>query len=440
MIRLLSIVALCLFGQAHISQAQDAFPGFKSNAEIKAEKATRAQAGETEQVASDGPIARIEMPMLEGVPGQALDLRITVLVPSYMPQPPVIPVLDQPNLMVADGGSGPVTETVNGASWSGVSKRYKLTPLVAGTFEIAQLEVGVTWADPETNAPIKTTLALAAQRFSAAVPEGAENLDPFVAADAVTLTQTVEGASDGMKPGDSLIRTIVAEISGSTAIMLPPITPTGTFPGMAAYPDSASVTDSEDRGHSTGTRTERTVYVAEGGGQGTLPAVELRWYNIGTGQIETALVDPVDYVISGPVLRQVLQWRKLAVALGLAMLALVVLNVIRRNRRRRTVGLDGPSEVTLYRDLKKAVHARDLHNIYKALDSWAMVKPGIDPRQQPDVVSALTRIGAGAYGTSQADSAASWAALGKALSRARHTGTETQTARKLPALNPTRPA
>jgi len=430
------LFALCISIWPLGTVAQDPFPGFKSNAEIKAE----AEARNGIETAPDTPIVRPEMSATDVVPGQSLDLRVIILVPTYMPKPPVFPTLDQPNLMISvpEGGSGPVTERVGSSDWSGVSRRYTVTPLTAGQFQIPPLEIGITWADPETNAPIETTLSLPEQSFTATIPPAAKGLDPFIAAKALSLTQTIEGAAEALKPGDSLTRTITAEITGTSAILLPSLAPPGALIGLAAYPDSPSVQDRADRGQITGTRTERTVYVAESGGQGSLPAVELRWFNTETGQIETTSTEAAPYAIDGPTLsrsgdRHTLIYAGIAVLLGI----LITIGVKRLSARKRSNTPPQPTEASLFRDLMQTVRAQDLHRLHGALDRWVAMAKCPDPRQRADVQLALTQIGAAAYGPQDGDPAYAWALLAKALSTARRTGTLTHRAQRLPALNPT---
>ncbi|WP_171180447.1 LPXTG cell wall anchor domain-containing protein [Ruegeria sp. HKCCD8929] len=427
------------------SAAQELFPGFRSNAEIKAEedKAQAETAGEETQTATpDEPVLRAELSETDVVPGQALDLRLTLLVPTYMPNPPVIPAFDQPNLKIdsPESGSGPVTEIIGGDSWSGITKRYRITPLVPGRFEVPSMDIQLTWADPETNAPVETTVTVAAQSFTATVPEGAAGLDPFIAARALSLTQAIEGDADALQPGDSLSRTLTAEITGASAILLPELMPTGEIPGLATYPDSPTVSDRDEWGQITGTRVERMVYVAESGVTGSLPAVAIDWLNLETGQVETATAEVVPYAVKGPILPNTGDKRYL-VFIGVAalLILLVLLWSVRRLFLRQSNKVSAPAtEASLFRALMKVVKARDLAHLYGALDQWAVMVSGSDPRSRTDLQQALTGIGAAAYSRDKADANAVWAALEKTLSAARRSKSSRTASHTLPPLNPTR--
>ena len=58
----------------------------------------------------------------------------------------------------------------------------------------------VTYADPETNAPIEADVELPGIAFSATVPPGAEGMDPFLAATDLKLDATVDGLPETPSP------------------------------------------------------------------------------------------------------------------------------------------------------------------------------------------------------------------------------------------------
>ena len=65
------------------------------------------------------PILRVDFPETEAIPGQFLTLRLTVLVPTFMPAPPVWLSFEAPNLLVRvpEGGTSPVSERIDGETW-----------------------------------------------------------------------------------------------------------------------------------------------------------------------------------------------------------------------------------------------------------------------------------------------------------------------------------
>lgn len=214
------------------------------------------------------PRVTIEVPPDPTIVGQPAIVRLKVLVPTYMPNPPVFPSLEQENLLVRlpDRASGPVSESVEGETWSGVQRSYRLYPLAPGTYEFAAAEVQVTFADPETNDPVQVSVPLPAVRLTVEVPDAARGLDPLIIADGFELSQEIEGDTS-LQTGDALTRTLTAKITGTTPIMIPPLLPQIEDPLLRAYPNEPRLTETEDRGVLSGQRTDRVTYVAQDGGQ-----------------------------------------------------------------------------------------------------------------------------------------------------------------------------
>ena len=201
--------------------------------------------------------------------GQPLILRITVLVPTWLPEPPRFPSLEAPNMFVRlpSRASSPVSETVEGETWSGVSRAYRLYPMIPGDFSVSPQPVGVTYADPETRDPISVEVGLDPVVFRSEIPAGAEELDPLILAEAFSLEQSFEGADGPLAQGDAATRVVTAKITGTSALFIPPLIPTVSDGVVRAYSKDPVVRDTEgNRGTLSGSRSETTSYVAQYGG------------------------------------------------------------------------------------------------------------------------------------------------------------------------------
>ncbi len=394
------------------------------------------------------PVLQVTFEETEAIPGQSLSLRLTVLAPTYMPDPPVWPSLEAPNLLVRlpERSTGPTSKEVNGETWSGVTRHYRISPMVPGAFVIPPQEVVVTWADPETNEPRKVTLTTERLTFSGILPEGAEGLDPFIAADALELKQEVAGEPEAMQPGDSVTRTIRATIRGTSPMFLPALLPPTDVVGMAAYPDEPVLEESDDRGIPSGARTESVTLVAEGGGSGEVPAISLDWYNLKSGKVETASVDGFAIEVDGPPVSssKPRDWRAIGLAALAAVLTLAIVAWLlhrllpplgRWLRARRVERL--ASEKHAYGQLKRAVASRDDAALRPALDGWAARVAGPDPRDHPGVRDALVAIGAARYRRgASGDAGAGWRVLAAVLPEARRDALARDRLAALPPLNP----
>ncbi|MEX0285714.1 MAG: hypothetical protein AB3N23_13990 [Paracoccaceae bacterium] len=392
----------------------------------------------------DGPTLSTEVKETEAIPGQFLTVRITVLVPTYMPQPPVWPSYEAPNLLVRlpEKSTSPTSQRIGSATWSGITRRYQISPMVPGGFTLPASEVIVTWADPDTNEPRQTMLRTEPVTLTGVVPEGAEGLDPFIAAESLELKATVEGEPAQMKPGDSVIRTLVATVDGTSPMFLPSLAPQVEVPGLRVYPDEPALEETDNRGELSGMRTERVTYLAEGGGSGQVDGVTLDWFNLKTGKVETASIDGFDVQIEGPPLQtgprvtraQVVRW---LVGLVGALIVLFVIQrawpMIQRWRAARNARYVS-SERYAWREVKRAVNARNLGAVFVALDVWYERR---GDRETAAVAAALQVLERAKYGADRgAKLSDAWAELTRSLQHQRNnTRRRRRTQVVLPALN-----
>lgn len=405
-------------------------------------------AAQEDRATPTDPVLQVAFDETEAILGQPLSLRLTVLVPTFLPDPPVWPSLEAPNLTVRlpERSTNPTSARVGGETWSGVTRNYRISPMVPGDFAIPPQQVIVTYADPDSNAPVKATLQTEALAFRGVVPEGAEGLDPFIAADALDLAQSIDGDPGAMKPGDSITRTVVATVAGTAPMFLPDLLPPVTIDVVASYPDEPVLAETDDRGTSGGSRTESVTLLAESGGSGETPAVTLDWYNLETGEVETASVDGFSVVVDGPPAARgsTRDWRAIALATLAVVAALAAATWAARRaypplarwlEARRTRRL--ASEAHAYAELRRAVSRRDHAGLRPALDLWAERMPGPDPRRDRRLIDALTALGAAYFGPAAPTSAdAAWRALADALPAMRDArGSKPEAPDTLPLLN-----
>lgn len=340
---------------------------------------------------TDGPRLEVSVtPVGPVTVGTPLAVTYTLLVPSFMPQPPVWPDLqlaDAITRTVTDGR--PVTRRVGTQSWAGVTRSYVITPQSAADYAFPEARVHVTYAGPDSGAPRTFDLPLPPIAFSAVIPKGAEGLDPFVAATALRLTATVEGPGADPKPGAAVVLTLVQEAEGTQAMLLPPLLEHLAVPqGLRAYPHEPETEDRPgQRGApDTARRVEAVTYVAEAPGDYTLPAARLDWWNADAGRVESAATDPARFRVPAPpgwhppptpeeaAARRRRTW-------ALAVLAAMVLaggwalrGRVAAWRARRAV-----SEPVLYRRLRRLARRGDLAALRPALAGWLATFGRMEP-------------------------------------------------------------
>ncbi|MDA5558446.1 hypothetical protein [Shimia sp. MMG029] len=402
-------------------------------------------------LAQDAPKLDVVFEETETIPGQPLTLRLTVLVPTFMPEPPVWPDLESPNLMVRlpEKASSPTSKTVNGETWSGISRRYQITPMVPGSFVIAPGVVRVTYQG-DAGGVQQADLPVPEISVVGTLPEGAEGLDPFLAAQSLTLSQNIEGEAESLAAGGSLTRVVQAEIKGVSPLFIPPLTPEQAPDGLRAYPESPVVEEKDDRGILSGTRSEKTVYVAEAAVDGVLPAMTLKWYNLKTKSVEEATLPEVAVhadapagggLLPGADTRPGLDLRLIGIGAVLLLGLLGAWSVRGRILRGfwRLQSQWRASEIYAWHAVKDSVRRHDLSGSRTAFSVWRGRMNGYAVPQEEAVETALLALGSGLFGTqTAADQPAHWRELNAALKdlrRALHKGRRVRHL-ALAALNP----
>jgi hypothetical protein len=401
---------------------------------------------------TDQPILRMELDAEEAIPGQQLNLRLTVLVPTFMPDPPEWPSFEMPNLLVRlpEKSTNPTSEKINGSTWAGITRRYRMSPMVPGQFALPAQDIGVTYANPETNAPIQVTLTTDPISFSGTLPEGTEDLNPFLAAADLNLSIDVQGDPMVLTAGQSVKLVISAQVDGTSPMFLPKLLPSIKIDGITLYPDEPVLTESDNRGQVSGSRQESVTLFAEGGGSGQVPDISLEWYNLSSKKVETTTAAGFDVSISGPpaaTIPEPRDWRLIAlyavvaaICVGLSILSLRWTRPRLKDWRAKSRATKLASEAHVYHAVQSAIHNRDFAAMRPALDVWSARLPtSHDPLADPRLYNALVEIGHIRYGNPAMvtqDEGPAWQSLASALPKIRQTAKAGHSVQSLPPLNP----
>ncbi|WP_170394185.1 BatD family protein [Ruegeria arenilitoris] len=385
------------------------------------------------------PQVTVETPTEDVIVGQPAIVRIKVLVPTFMPSPPVFPSLEQENLLVRlpERASGPVSEPVNGETWSGVQRSYRIYPLLAGQISLGVTDMKVTFADPETNAPIQVSVPLSPIAINAVVPDGATNLNPLIIATGFELEQEVEGVTE-MQAGDAITRRLTARITGTSPILIPKLIPEYQEPLLRPYPKDPRLTETEDRGILSGQRVEEVVYLAQDGGQAQLPPVSFQWFNLSTDAVENVEVPGVDLTLTAPRSNPLTTDRMVEYALWLGLAAIVIWASLRWGAPRFRTWKDArhqaysASPAFALAELQRALKAHDLSEAYSALETWKTRSS--DPQGYRELEAQLARIGCARYASDTNQKTPDWSAAISAMKELAET--PQSQAQPLPPLNP----
>jgi len=321
------------------------------------------------------PVVRVEATPEQVLVGEPVRLRVTVLVPTWFPTPPVFPTFELANAITrlpADS-SFSTRERIAGDRWSGIVRDYRVYPLAAATYSLRGLSMTVSYANPGGQ-PSVAKIALPEVTFRGVVPEGARKLDPYLAGSALTLERSIEGDPADLTVGDAVVVRYTAELAGLPAMFLPPMIDPPEVPGVSSYVQEPEVADGE-----MARRSEQVTLVFDAGGTFELPEVSLDWWNTEEGRIETASVPALSLTVAGPPPEPSAPdsatpnpWRLIALLItGLAAAALLLKLVpaalrrfrARAERRRQT-------EAHAFGEFTKAAASGDAGVTYEALLAW----------------------------------------------------------------------
>lgn len=239
------------------------------------------------QTADPGPQLRVEARMAQ--PGDLMvgatgTLQIDVLTSTWFTQPPTLPTLNIPGALVSgpSGEASLIRSTIDGVAYSGLRFAYLVSPAAAGPLHVPAISVSAQVG--QASAPL--TARTRPLDLRAAGPPGAV-AGLALAATSLQAAQQIEYSAQTPAVGDHVRRTITVRAQGAQAMLIPPpaLPP---VPGLKLYPSEPELTPLTDGrgGFLGGQRVDRYDYVIQRAGTFELPALEIRWWNLGTGKEE----------------------------------------------------------------------------------------------------------------------------------------------------------
>lgn len=387
----------------------------------------------------------------ETIVGQPLTLRVKILVPTWMTKGAEFPNLEVPGVMVRlpERSGGPVTETIDGETWSGVQRGYRIFPLETGTFDVPDQTLTITYAEPGSSEPVEEKVQFEGASFKAVLPEAAKQLDPPIIAKSFSLEQSVEGETE-VATGDAITRTLTAKIDGTTPVLIPALTPGSDDQLLRAYTSEPNVTESENRGVLSGSRVEKTTYVAQSAGPTNIPAVEFSWFNIETCKTGNVSVPEIAITIAesagvpsqGVDVRNITEWvvwfvvGAILAAIAYRYLYPPIMEKLEDRRRARLA-----SEQFAHQQVIHAIKSKDLNSVSIAVDKWLAFYPGDSKTLRTELATGMANLGVFEFGYDpKGIESANWEAFHNKYRRLRkqiiRKNSGNSALRSLPELNP----
>ena len=366
------------------------------------------------QTTTPTPILRATIDPPRVVVGQKTTLRIEVLAPNYMTAPPELPGFQVRNTVTRQLQNVNINEQRDGASYAGVRFEFAIYPQEPGGYAVAGQKLTVHYAaePPETR---NAELTVPRIEFAAFMPDGGASLHPFVAANQLTVEQTVRRSSDQLKTGDAVTRTVTVRAEGTPAMLLPPQS-FAAIDGLALYPAQPQLTDHTDGRTDvlTSARVDAATYMLEQPGGYVLPAIDVSWWNISEQKINRTHLDAVSLQVAANPPQPAasgeataLRWNWDAVLdfaadhwlLGIIVLAVLTVlawfaprafrTVAAGHRRRHEAYLR--SEAWSFEQFRKAIRRRDGRAAYFALLNWLQRFPPVAPDHSLETLRTAAR-------------------------------------------------
>ncbi len=326
---------------------------------------------------AQAPQISVEYDDAQTIVGQPAIVRVKVLVPTFMPKPPVWPSFEAPQLTVRlpERSTSPTSEQINGESWSGIVRSYRLYPMQEGVITVPSQDMIVVYADPETNEPNTVTNKIPAIKVVAVIPEGARGLDPLILANNVSASQTIEANEPALAVGDAIARKIRVDIEGTSPLFIPPLLDLAVPEIVKPYLQDPKVVESLERGVLAGSRDEQATYIALSGGSVILPDVEVKWFNLETYKIETITLAGQSFEITAieheTAIDAGIVKRVLAVGLILLLATWLIKRFVLPRLKLVLANLQGcylSSRYFAYRQAKTAISNQDLSGFFNGID------------------------------------------------------------------------
>ncbi|MEL0166511.1 MAG: hypothetical protein VW877_00125 [Pseudomonadaceae bacterium] len=337
------------------------------------------------------PMLRLQSNAADGLhSGQALELQLQVLVPSYFLAAPQFPTLqlDAQNQAVP-AASRNLSPRIDGHSWAGIERSYRFAPLPPGDYALQPAELTLRYADDQRQ-PRELTLSIPALRFQVdgAAPTPTDALPPQL-----RLTERYSPRRSELQVGDVLLRQLRIELDDAGSL-LPPALPLTEVPGTRLYRSPPLLDQQGERVIQRFIREEEVRYLLLASGELEIPALSIEWRDTRTGQLQQLSLPArrlqVSAVGTTPA-RPVNGWQHAALLAALLLLlgnALVCSSVGNRWWRRRL--------------LQRQLRSNDPRATLQALEHWlASLPPARLAATRAQLAEPIRALQAACYGATQ---------------------------------------
>jgi hypothetical protein len=187
-------------------------------------------------------------------------------------------------------------EVIDGLRYNVIERRFVLFPQSSGTLQISPITFNATVGRRRSGSIFSgqmtggRTINLSSELHNITVqakPESYPADATWLPSTNLTLEENWSRSLQGLETGEAITRNLRIRADGLSSSLLPDIPYTETET-LKFYPDQPSREDLASPTGVTGIRSQGTAIVASEGGDFTLPAIEIPWWNTETNTLEYA--------------------------------------------------------------------------------------------------------------------------------------------------------
>lgn len=249
------------------------------------------------------PFARMHIEAAGPVePGADIVLRVDVLVPTWFLHAPRFPeTFELPGATVelVRGSAGNLSESIDGATWAGLRRSYRIQPLNPGRYRLPELAIPISYArEGNTEALELVVHARSDTVLQVRIPQAASHLEPFIAAHRLQLAQRIERPERPLGTGDAVRRTIVLASDAAAAEL--PADVWVEANGMRLHLDPPRIREQRNdaTARASTTREQSATWVFDQPGSYELPPLTIAWWNPDDRQVHHARLPAVPLTVT----------------------------------------------------------------------------------------------------------------------------------------------
>jgi hypothetical protein len=196
------------------------------------------------------------------------------------------------------GADHPFEVMRNGQPYSVIERRYAVFPQKSGQFSSAPVVFdgsvveanqngGGFMFNPFSQHARQLRLDSKSVTFTVKPVPPSYDIRQWLPASNLQLTEQWSENPPKFTVGEPITRTLTVTANGLTATQLPTLD-SGKIDGLKLYPDQPTLKNGRDGNGIIGTREQKIAYIPTRAGNITLPAIEIKWWNVNTNQAEVA--------------------------------------------------------------------------------------------------------------------------------------------------------